>query len=92
MFFSVSSSKLNVSLAFQVTALVVIPMTWEYWVLVVGLIVGGGVLFFILAKFGEILIARTASKVEMENSHNNNDLSNACYDNKIDISMTEISN
>ena len=91
-FFSVSSSQLNVSLAFQVTALVVIPMTWEYWVLVVGLIVGGGVLFFILAKFGEILIARTASNVEMEKSHNNKDLSNACYDNKIEISMTEISN
>jgi hypothetical protein len=63
-------------------------MTWEYWVLVVGLIVGGGILFFILAKFGENLIATTGTKLQMENSHKV--LSNACYDNKIEISMNEM--
>ncbi len=63
-------------------------MTWEYWVLVVGLIAGGGVLFYILAKFGENLIAKAANKLQLENSHK--DLTNACYENKIDISMTEI--
>jgi hypothetical protein len=33
-------------------------MTWQHWILVVGLITGGGLLFFILAKFGEKLVEK----------------------------------
>jgi hypothetical protein len=38
--------------------LVVIPMTWQYWVLVVSLIVGGGIIFFILAHVGEKILLK----------------------------------
>jgi hypothetical protein len=49
---------------FQVTALIVIPMTWQFWVLVVGLILGGGLLFFILAKIGERLVVNETARLE----------------------------
>jgi len=31
-------------------------MTWQYWVMVVSLIVGGGILFFVLAHLGEKML------------------------------------
>jgi len=48
----------------KVTALIVIPMTWQFWVLVVGLILGGGLIFFTLAKLGERLVARETARLE----------------------------
>lgn len=39
-------------------------MTWQYWVLVVGLILGGGLLFFVLAKIGEKLVAKETARLE----------------------------
>jgi hypothetical protein len=33
-------------------------MTWQYWILVVGLITGGGLIFFVMAKVGEKLVTR----------------------------------
>ena len=38
------------------TALAVIPMTWQYWVIVVSLVVGCGLLFYILSLLGERLL------------------------------------
>ena len=61
-------------------------MTWQYWILVVGLILGGGVLFFILAKLGEKIIARDEHRLQA--ASNNKTLSG--YDNKISISMTDV--
>ena len=40
----------------QITALCVIPMTWKYWVMVVGLILGGGILFNVLSFFGQRML------------------------------------
>jgi hypothetical protein len=71
---------------FQITALAVIPMTWQYWILVVGLIVGGGILFFILAKLGEKIIARDEQRIQTATE--NKILSE--YDNKITISMINV--
>ena len=71
---------------FQITALAVIPMTWQYWILVIGLILGGGVLFFLLAKLGEKVIARDEQK--LRTAADNKTL--ASYDNKITISMTDV--
>ena len=45
----------------QVTALVLIPLTWELGILVTGLILGGFVFFFILSKIGERLVIRNMS-------------------------------
>jgi hypothetical protein len=40
----------------QVSALVIIDMTWQYWVLTAGLVGGGGVLFWIMMFIGEKLV------------------------------------
>jgi hypothetical protein len=61
-------------------------MTWEYWVLVVGLIVGGGLLFFVLAKSGEKIIER--NNLKLFNSPTERNLFG--YDNKAVISMTDL--
>ena len=42
--------------AFQVTALAVIKMTWQHWVIVVGFVVGGGLLFYVLSILGQRLL------------------------------------
>ena len=73
--------KITVVLMFQITALCVIPMTWQYWVLVVGLITGGGLIFFILAKLGERLLARE----EMKQMSMSSTTPLAGFDNKIRI-------
>jgi preprotein translocase subunit SecE len=39
-----------------VTALAVIRMTWQYWVLVVSFIVGGSLIFFLLSFLGQKLL------------------------------------
>jgi hypothetical protein len=39
-----------------VTAVVVIHMTWQYWVIVIGFVIGGGLLFFMLSVLGERLL------------------------------------
>ena len=55
-------------------------MTWQYWVLVVGIITGGGLIFFVLAKRGERLVTR----IEAEKTYSTTPL--AGYDNKFPIS------
>ena len=69
----------------QITALCVIPMTWQYWVIVVGLIIGGGILFFIMAKIGEKLLVNNHLKdMQMTDQRQLH-----CYDNKVAISMAD---
>ena len=62
---------------FQVTALVVISMTWQYWVIVVSLVIGGGLLFFVLSVLGERLLRleeerekAEAARQRLEGRHN----------------------
>ena len=57
----------------QVTALVLIPLTWELGILVTGLILGGFVFFFILSKIGERLVIRNMSA---ENNSSNTSSTN----------------
>ena len=49
----------------QITALCVIPMTWQYWVMVVGLILGGSILFNVLSFFGQRMLRQEEAE-EME--------------------------
>ena len=56
-------------------------MTWQYWILVVGLITGGGLIFFVMAKLGERLIQK--NDVLLQESYSEKTLSS--YDNKIHI-------
>ena len=69
----------------QITALCVIPMTWQYWVLVVSLIVGGGIIFFILAHIGEKLLAKNLLRDQQFKDQRQL----TGYDNRVAISMTE---
>jgi len=69
----------------QITALVVIPMTWQYWVLVVSLIVGGGIIFFIMAHIGEKLLLKNQVRDQMNKDQRNL----VGYDNRVAISMTD---
>ena len=62
---------------FQVTALAVIKMTWQYWVIVVSLVVGGALLFFALSVLGERLLKfdeerekAEAARLRLEGRHN----------------------
>jgi hypothetical protein len=60
-------------------------MSWQYWVLVVSLIIGGGILFFIMAKVGEKLMVKNHLKdlqiANLKQLHG--------YHNKVTISMTD---
>lgn len=47
---------------FQITALCVIPMTWQYWVLVVGVLVVCSGLFNILSFFGQRFLRQHAEQ------------------------------
>jgi len=70
---------------FQVTALVVIPMSWEYWVLVETLIVGGGILFVVLSHLGQKLL-ESYDRRDMEAANTEEETRQlAVYENKIDI-------
>ena len=73
----------------QVTALCVIPMTWQFWILVVGLITGGGLLFYVLARLGEKLIEKNELADKEENFAEKNIQNLQGYDNKITISDME---
>lgn len=68
-----------------ITAICVIPMTWQYWVLVVALILGGGVIFFILAKLGERLLVKN----QLKDIQMNHTKQMQGYDNKVAISMAD---
>ena len=46
------------------TAVVIIDMSIAYWILTVGLVLGGGVFFIILMILGEKLIVRIQAKKE----------------------------
>ena len=46
--------------SFQITALCVIPMTWQHWVMVVGLIVGGSSIFNIFSFFGHRMLRQVS--------------------------------
>jgi uncharacterized membrane-anchored protein YhcB (DUF1043 family) len=60
-------------------------MTWQYWVLVVGLIIGGGIIFFVMAKVGEkLLVSNHLKDMQMSDQKQLHS-----YDNKVAISMTE---
>ena len=48
------------------TALSVIPMTWQYWVIVVSLVVGCGLLFFVLSLLGERLLRYDEARAKAE--------------------------
>ena len=77
--------KQNVCLVLQITAICVIPMTWQYWVLVVGLIIGGGIIFFIMAKAGEkLLVSNQLKDIQMADIRQLHG-----YTNKVAISMTD---
>jgi hypothetical protein len=41
-------------------------MTWQYWVMVVGLIVGGGIIFFAMAHIGEKMLQKNDEKEKEE--------------------------
>ncbi len=64
-------------------------MTWQFWILVVGLITGGGLLFYVLARLGEKLIEKNEladkegnlAEKHIQNLHG--------YDNKITITDME---
>ena len=45
-------------LSFQVTAFIVIPMTWQRSVMSAGIILGGFLIFFGISKAGEQLLKR----------------------------------
>ncbi len=80
----------NFSIIFQqVTALCVIPMTWQFWILIVGLITGGGLLFYVLARIGEKLIEKNELADKAENFSEKNIQNLQGYDSKITISDME---
>lgn len=41
-------------------------MTWQYWVMVVSLIIGGGFLFFVMAHLGEKMLQRNDEREKEE--------------------------
>lgn len=45
-----------------VSAVIIIHMTWQYWVLTVGLVVGGAVLFWVMMRIGENLVQKQIAK------------------------------
>lgn len=57
------------------TALIIIDMTWQLWVLTVGLVVGGGILFYIMMFVGEKLVQR---QIRIENEKDNVTVSDVC--------------
>ena len=57
------------------TALIIIDMTWQLWVLTVGLVVGGGILFYIMMLVGEKLVQR---QIRIENEKDNVTVSDVC--------------
>jgi hypothetical protein len=72
---------------FQITALVVIPMSWQYWVLVESLIVGGGIIFVVLSNLGQKLIDRDRNnQIGQSGGHSEEELKTLhIYENKINI-------
>ena len=60
-------------------------MSWQYWVLVVALIIGGGIIFYVMAKAGEKLLVKNHLKdIQMADQRQLNG-----YHNKVAISMTD---
>jgi hypothetical protein len=57
-------------------------MTWQYWVLVESLIVGGGILFVVLGHLGQKLIVHNESKYQIANTESK---ILHVYENKIDM-------
>ena len=57
------------------TALIIIDMTWQLWVLTVGLVVGGGILFYIMMFVGEKLVQR---QIRIETEKDNVTVSDVC--------------
>jgi hypothetical protein len=64
-------------------------MTWQFWILVVGLITGGGLLFYVLARLGEKLIEKNELADKEENLAEKNIQNLHGYDNKITITDME---
>jgi hypothetical protein len=60
-------------------------MSWQYWVLVVCLIIGGGIIFWIMARIGENLLAKNM----LRDSQFKDRKSLTGYDNRVEISMTD---
>lgn len=69
----------------QVTALVVIPMSWKYWVLVQSLIVGGGILFVVLSHLGQKLLEHYSLRDQNAAQSEEESRTLHIYENKIDI-------
>ncbi len=45
--------------------MIIIKMTWQYWVMTVGLIVGGGGLFYAMMYIGEKLVQKQIEKEKL---------------------------
>lgn len=67
------------------TALVVIPMSWQYWLLVESLIVGGGILFVLLSHLGQKLMEHYDLKDQDAAITDEESRTLHIYENKIDI-------
>ena len=50
---------------FQISAVIIIKMTWQYWILTVGLVVGGGFLFYLMMWVGEKLVQKELQKEKL---------------------------
>jgi hypothetical protein len=44
-------------------------MTWQYWLMVIGLILSGGTIFFCMAKLGEKLIQKNNEIEKAKEAH-----------------------
>jgi hypothetical protein len=60
-------------------------MTWQYWVLVVSLIIGGGIIFFVMAKIGEKMLVKN----QLKDIQMNHTKQMQGYDNRVAISMAD---
>jgi uncharacterized membrane protein YdjX (TVP38/TMEM64 family) len=49
----------------QVSAVIIIHMTWQLWVLTVVLVVGGALLFYLMMYVGERLVQKQIEKEKM---------------------------
>ena len=60
-------------------------MSWQYWVLVESLIVGGAILFVVLSHLGQKLIEHYDQKEQNTGSAEEESRTLHIYENKIDI-------
>ena len=76
----------------QVTALILIPLTWQLGTLVAVLILGGFVFFYILSKAGERLIIKTIQNEDQASSSRSNSTCKLSTSSSTNIMMNYESN